>query len=171
MELALLKACHSAMVRYRTLPDTSPMHQAVQAAKRSKPKKHPGPVDNLMRILELGDTETETIHPAVTLKSLGPQFRVEINDSREESISSECFDDADFKVFTDGSGHSGGIGAAAILYKKGRVRPLKWLQAFMGTSEKHNVFEAETAAIILALQILEDTPATVGRRVSIYTDN
>jgi ribonuclease HI len=171
MELAPLKACHSALVRSLTLPSTNPMHHVVQMAKRSQPKKHPGPATNMLRILGLGDMEIETIYPAVTLKSLGPQHRVEIDDSREESISSEHNDNTDYKIFTDGSGQGGGIGAVAILYKKGRVHPLKLLQFFMGTTGKHNIFEAETRGAILALQILESTPATVGRKVSLYINN
>jgi hypothetical protein len=166
MELALTKACHSALVRSLTLPSTNPMHQVVQEAKRRQPKKYPGPIDNLLKIFGLQNSEVETIRPAVTLKRLGPQHRIEIYRSREDSINSERLDDADFKIFTDGSGQDGGIGAAAVLYKKGRASPLKSLQAFMGSSRKHNTFEAETMGAILALWILENTPATIGRKVS-----
>ena len=171
MELALTKACHSALVRSLTLPSTNPMHQVVQEAKRRQPKKYPGPIDNLLKIFGLQNSEVETICPAVTLKRLGPQHQIEIYRSREDSINSERLDDADFKNFTDGSGQDGGIGAAAVLYKKGRASPLKSLQAFMGSSRKHNTFEAETMGAILALWILENMPATIGRKVSLYTDN
>jgi hypothetical protein len=95
MELALLKACHSALVRTLTLPSTNPVHQVAQAAKRTQPRRHSGPIDNLLRIFRLRNVETETIHPAITLKSLSPQHRIEIDNSREDSINLERTDDAD----------------------------------------------------------------------------
>jgi ribonuclease HI len=172
MKLALLKACHSALVRSLTLPSTNPVHQVVQAAKRSQPQKHLGPLNNLLKIFELRlNTELETIYPAVTLKGLSPQHRVVIDNSREDSINSESIDNADFKVFTDGSGQHGGVRASAILYEKGRATPRKSLQVFLGTLEKHKTFEAETVRAIFALWILQNVPATVGKKVTLYTDN
>ena len=41
----------------------------------------------------------------------------------------------------------------------------------MGSLDKHNVYEAEAMGAILALWILENTPATVGKTVSLYIDN
>ena len=171
MELALLKACHSALVRSLTLPSTNPIHQVVQSAKLRQPSKHPGPIDKLLKLFALKDEVLETIHPAVTLEGLGPHHVVQIDKTREVSINSERTDDADFKLFSDGSGQDNGIGASAILYKKGRARPLKTLQAFMGASNKYNTFEAEATGAILALWILDRTPAVIGKRVSLYTDN
>ena len=70
MELALQKACHSAIVHILTLPSTNPICQVAQKAKRSQPSKFPGPIDNLLKIYVLKDVVLETIHPAVTFKSL-----------------------------------------------------------------------------------------------------
>ena len=63
------------------------------------------------------------------------------------------------------------MGAAAILYEKNRVRPLKSLQAFIGTPDKHNTYEAEVIGAILALWIIENTPETIGKKVSLFIDN
>jgi hypothetical protein len=41
----------------------------------------------------------------------------------------------------------------------------------MGGPEKHNTYEAEVVGAVLALWMLARTPATVGKRVSLYTDN
>jgi hypothetical protein len=112
------------------------MHQVIQEAKQSQPRKHPGLIDNLLRIFELKNTEIETICPAVTLKSLGPWHRIEVDRSREEFINSERLDDADFKVFTDGSGQDGGIGAAAILYKKKNGSPPQVASGLYGYLKK-----------------------------------
>ena len=171
MELALLKAFHSAVVRALTLPSTNPIHQIIRKAKQSRPSKFPGPIDNLLKIFTLQDVELETIYPVVSLNRLQPQWTIETNKTREESIISERLDNADYKIFTDGSGQGNGIGAAAVLYKKGKVGPLKTLKMFIGASEEHNVYEAEAVGVVLALWILERTPDTIGKRVSIYSDN
>ena len=171
MELALQKACHSAIVRSLTLPSTNPIHQVIQAAQCRQSSRFPGPMDNLLKFFELKDAELETIHPAVTLKRLGPRWATQIDKSREDSILSERADDADYKLFTDGSGQDDGVGASAVLYQKRRVHPLATLQVFMGTTEQHNTFEAEVMGAILAIWILHNTPATIGKVVSLYTDN
>jgi hypothetical protein len=46
IELALLKACHAAIVRSLTLPDTNPIQQIIAKAKRNPPTKHLSPIDN-----------------------------------------------------------------------------------------------------------------------------
>jgi ribonuclease HI len=171
MELALLKACHSALVRSLTLPSTNPIHQVVQAAKHRQPSKFPGPMDNLLKLFALKDVKIETIFPSVTLNGLSPRRTVLIDKSREVSIQSERADEADFKLYSDGSGQDDGIGASAVLYEKRRARPLSMLQAFMGAPDHHNTFEAEAVGAVLALWILGNTPATIGKTVSLFTDN
>ena len=171
MELALLKACHNAVVRSLSLPDTNPISQVIRKAKRHPPTKHLGPIDKLLKLFSLRHTKLETVRPAVTLRRRVTQQAIKIHPSREASIAYEHKDVADYKIFSDGSGHDNGIGSAAVLYKKGRARPLKSLQAFLGTPDKHNTYEAEIAAAILALWILENTPETIGKTVSLYIDN
>src|ERR1700678_2465745 len=70
IELALLKACHSALVRILTLPSTNPVQQIVKRAKHRQPKKHQGPIDKLLKLCAPEESETETIYPAIALKSL-----------------------------------------------------------------------------------------------------
>ena len=171
IELALLKACHSALVRVLTLPSTNPVQQIVERAKRRQPKKHQGPIDKLLKLCAPEESETETIYPAIALKSLSPRRIIIKDKSREESITSERADKADFKIFSDGSGQDDGIGASAVLYENRSSRPLKSLQVLLGSPDKHNVYEAEAVGALLALWILENTPATVGKTVSLYIDN
>ena len=171
MELALLRACHAAMVRSLTLPDTNPIHQIVRKAKQNPPTKHLSPIDKLLAQFSLHNTKIETISPAVTLKQAPPRYTLTTDKNREDSIKSESLDDADYKIFSDGSGQDDGIGAAAILYEKGRARPLRSLQAHIGASNKHNTYEAEAIGAILALWILQTTPETMGKRVTLYIDN
>jgi ribonuclease HI len=154
-----------------TLPSTNPIHQIIQKAKRDRPSKFPGPIDRLLKQFGLLNTKLETIYPAVTLTHSNNRFQTKIDNSREDSINFETTDSADFKIFSDGSGHGNGIGSAAILYVKDRARPVRSLRAFLGTSDKHNTYEAEVVGVILALWIIQSVPETLGKKVTLYIDN
>ena len=171
IELALLKACHSALVRTLTLPNTNPIYQVIRRAKRRPPSKFPGPFDILLKLFTLRHTNIETIYPAITLQRAPTRITTIIDKSRDDSIKSEAKDLAEYKVFSDGSGHDNGIGSAAILYEKGRRRHVKLLQVFLGTPDKRNTYEAEIIGAILALWILQNTPETLGKSVTLYIDN
>ena len=171
MDLALLKACHNAMVRMLTLPNTHPLHRIIKHAKRHPPDKHTSPIDQLLKTLGLIGTNMETIYPCLGKDDAPNIFSTETAKTREVSINLERNDKADYRIYSDGSGHSGGIGAAAILYKKGQARPLKSLQVYLGPVEKHTTYKAETAGGILATWILSNTPETIGKKVSLYVDN
>jgi hypothetical protein len=116
-----------ALVRNLTLPSTNPVQQVVERAKLVRPQKHLGPIDKLLKLYALEDAEIKTIYPAIVLKSLSPQRTIIKDKTREDSIVSERADKADYKIFTDSSGHDDGIGASAILYKDRRSCPLKTL--------------------------------------------
>jgi ribonuclease HI len=45
------------------------------------------------------------------------------------------------------------------------------MQAFLGTPDKHNTYEAEAIGAILALWILQTTPETTNKKVTLYIDN
>ena len=171
IELALLKACHSALVRTLTLPNTNPIYQIARRAKRRPPSKFPGPIDILLKLFALRNTIIETIYPAITLQRAPNRITTVIDKSREDSIKSEANDPAEFKIFSDSSGHDNGIGSAAILYEKGRRRHIKSLQVYLGTPDKRNTYEAEIIGAILALWVLQNTPETLGKTVTLYIDN
>jgi ribonuclease HI len=171
MELALLKDCQRAMVRMLTLPATHPLHRKIATAKRSPPSSHMGPMDNLVKMFGLGKTKMETISPVTDDPYLSPRFSARVSGSREGSIESEKKDDADFKIYTDGSNHDGGVGAAAVMVKKDNPRPVKSLKARLGSVTEHNSHEAEIVGGILAMALITATPETSHKRVSIYLDS
>ena len=94
-----------------------------------------------------------------------------IDNSRKRSIHLELTDDADFKLYSDGSCINDSIGAAAILYRKNSIRPVNSLKAYLGSPSDHNTYKAEIICAILALWILDNTPATIGKKISLYIDN
>jgi ribonuclease HI len=171
MELATQKICHRAAVRLLTLPNTHPLYRSTKSAKRSPPTKHPSSIDNLIRTFQLPKTKLETISPTTEDPHHSPRFFTEISDLREQSIINEKTDKADFKIFTDGSDHDGGVGAAAVMYKMGQPHPVAHVKTFLGSSSEHNNYEAEVVGEILATWLIENTPDTNYKPVSIYSDN
>lgn len=124
MELALEKACHRATVRMLTLPETHPLQQIIKKARQPPPRGHQGTIGKLLRILGLENKKVETITPTNTYPYHPIQFKVATPKTREQSIKEEAADKADFRVYSDSSGQNDGIGAAAIIYKKGQCRPV-----------------------------------------------
>jgi ribonuclease HI len=113
----------------------------------------------------------ETITPFPLLIRSKVRFTTTKAASRKESIRAEATDEADFKIFTDGSGIDNEIGAAAVLYRKGRMMSARRIKAYLGHSSEHNTYEAEAVGIILATWLIRQHPKTAGKKVTIYTDN
>ena len=171
MEHALRKATYRAIIRILTLPPNHPLHEVVKTIKDNPPTRHASPIATLLRIYKLMNAKLETITPSNQLSWLTNKFTTKISNSREESITNEKEDKADFKVFSDGSGLDGGIGAAAIIYSKERNTPINHLKKYIGPKEKHNTYEAEIVGALLATWIIRCCPSTVAKTVSLYIDN
>ena len=76
----------------------------------------------------------------------------------------------DFKVFSDGSGCSDGVGAAAISFKKDWLTPINnnKLKYFIGSPNKCNTFEAEAVGAILATAPQSASRHSQQESISIY---
>ena len=124
-------------MRILTLPHTHPLlHEIITQIKNNPPRTHASPIANLIRIVKLSRTNVETILPSAQCMARKPTFTINVPTSRKESIKWEKNDEADYKVYSDGSGVGDGIGAAAIFYAKGRNTPKGQLKAFLGTLDK-----------------------------------
>jgi ribonuclease HI len=171
IELALLKAVHRAAIRMLTLPPTHPLYEIITSTRLHPPSRHASPIANLFKILKLERPKVETIIPKAQHKNRAPKFSTKIAASREDSIKDEKNDDAEFRAYSDGSGTDEGIGAAAVLYKRGRTRPIDQLKLYLGPPASHNTYEAETAGAILATWLISKRNDIVGKKVSLYIDN
>jgi len=80
-------------------------------------------------------------------------FATCIPGSKEEAKLEAVVDRSEVSVFSNGSGHEGGVGAAAMLYRGGVEKHV--LRKFMGSKETHTVFEAELLGLSLAVEMLK----------------
>jgi LmbE family N-acetylglucosaminyl deacetylase len=120
--LLIEKHRHRAAIRLATLPETHPLHKPVANAAKRLVKRHPTPLHDLMHRYSLQPSKIETIKAVRQDTNWKAKATASIDNSVEEAISSLECDQADVKVFTDGSGMEDKIGAAAILYRNGRMK-------------------------------------------------
>lgn len=115
MNEQIRKVCEAAALRMATLPEQHPLYRDIQKARRNYPKRHPAPLHAVMNISKLLQNDIECISMVKKSPRWKPSIRTIIDKSREAAIAREKDDDSDDKIYTDGSGLEGKIGAAAVL--------------------------------------------------------
>jgi len=170
MRELIKSACQDAALRIATLPKHHPIASIAKKAIQHNPKSHPSPLNNIMHISKIRTNTLETID---TIRK-GPRWRsplkTEILPSKEEALRAEKEREVDVKVYSDGSGHDGGIGAAAILAYG--HRQLKVARHFLGPATEHTVYEAECVGQLLAMGLLQKEMADIsGADTAVLVDN
>lgn len=110
----------------------------------------------LIELFKIDPTVFETV-PAVSRSS---DFQLPIDvflaDSKE-AIEQESKDNANMKIYMDGSNQNGLVGASAVLYytQNGAIRdPSMIRRCQLGPDTKHSVREAEAAGVLMALWMI-----------------
>ncbi len=94
--------------------------------------------------------------------------RLEIIDTKDALDAMEKEEDnTGVKMFTDGSGYEGGIGALVVIYKGDEITEIR--RFYLGTDKEHEVYKGEVAGLAIAIQILYKWPKVT--RVTIYINN
>ena len=62
-------------------------------------------------------------------------------------------DISDIKIFTDGSGMEGKIGASTALYRNGRLKSILCYK--LGLQKHHTVYKGEGVGILLSIKLME----------------
>jgi ribonuclease HI len=90
--------------------------------------------------------------------------------TREDAEAAELQDRGDrdsVRVYTDGSGLGGEIGAAAVLYRGETEKGQK--RYHLGTIEEHTVYEGECVGVLLGLELMKQQRNI--RNVTMYIDS
>ena len=170
VHLELDKACHRAAVRMATLPHPHPITKLYQKASKQNVKRHKSPIHNLAAAFEVAHKEYETTlvagrNPA----TMGKQpFRTNIPDNKTAAKSKDKSAPEHIKIYTDGSMHDGGVGAAAVLTRNGKVAST--LRYHLGPANEHTVFEAKLVGILMGLHLI-DKAAKGNTAFAIGVDN
>ena len=113
--------------------------------------------------------DIETIAPVSYPPSWKAPFSTSIEESRETAIEAVHSYERSMCIYTDGSGHNGGVGAAAIHRRNDGTTVRR--RFHLGRLDEHTVFEAEVTGIILALDIIQATAGPRTTKVTILLDN
>jgi ribonuclease HI len=161
------KVRHRAALRLATLPPSHPLHKPVQNAADRLVKRHPTPLHDLMHRYSIRPQHIETIKATRHCTNWKPNVKIKITTNPDDAIKEIDLDNADIKVFTDGSGLDGKIGAAAVLYRNGRQKSKLRLQ--LGLQRHHTVYEGEGVGAILGAKLVSREWGA--RTVTFYIDN
>ncbi|PPQ99975.1 hypothetical protein CVT24_009556 [Panaeolus cyanescens] len=171
----LWAVCKRAYIRLCSLPADHILHKTVTEAysDKDRPLSHPTPIEKLARLFNINPSTTEKIPALKAVSNLSNFVDTLSFPTREDSIEHERQDDTGTRVYTDGSGQDGYVGAAASLYLDNDHQPVATRHLHLGTMDQHSTYEAELVGILLAFWLLiTEAGHILGRQpISIYTDN
>ena len=150
-----------AYERLSAQPTYHPLHPPISRTARHPVKADPSALHHLAGQACFDPTRMEIIRPTGYRPGTQPTIPTYIAESKERAIEidRESFGNG-IKIYTDGSGYKGNIGAAAILYiNSTKTDELRYQ---LGTDQQHTVYEGELTAIILGMhlahQVASDQP-------------
>jgi ribonuclease HI len=148
------KHLHRAAVRLATIPPAHPLHKPVQNAANRNVKRHFTPLHSLMHTYEIKPKAMETIAAVRQNTTWTPNLTTRIAESAALAEQQSGEDRADIRVYSDGSGIGGKIGAAAVLYRGGVLKSRRRLR--LGSEKRHTVYEGEGIGMILGLELIRE---------------
>ena len=162
--------CHGSALRIATLPKEHPLYATARRAMGRRLRRHTSPLYDILDSAGIRTNTIETVNTITKPPTWRNQVRTTIAKTREEAEQSAKDDESDIRIFTDGSSHDGGVGAAAVLTQG--IRPAKIARYYLGRDAKHTVYESECVSQILALKMLQKLGQDLnGMDVMIATDN
>jgi ribonuclease HI len=154
-----------------SLPSTHPLHSLVRMAASCKIKRHLSPLHRLMYFSHLSPKDIESISPVRRSPGYTPSFNITINPTKENALPSAILTNATvpIRVYSDGSGFEGGIGASALLFINNHLS--KTLHYYLGTEREHTVYEAEGVGLAMGLHLLKGLSRQFTHSAALGTDS
>jgi hypothetical protein len=145
--LQIKKICQNSALRIATLPKHHPLYKTANRAAKKVTKRHPSPLHLILRHLPARHSKIETIDMLRKPPEWRQPFETRIPDMEEEALALNNDNMDDIKIFTDGSGLNGHIGAAAVLTRG--FHPYIIARHHLGPETKHTVYEGECVGQLL----------------------
>src|SRR5271168_3360260 len=167
----LIKAhCQRSAVRLATRGPRHPLYSVINKAAGRYPKRHASPLHDILHLSKIAPFRFETIDCRPRHPSWSSPFRIDIAPSKEDAVKADRDCEADIKIYSDGSGKDGKVGASAVLYFGFRVP--RTARFYLGRSTQHTVYEGECVGQLLGLWLLRSSGINLNRsEVSIGVDN
>src|SRR5882724_285558 len=125
--------------------------QTVHAANRYV-KQHRAPLHEILHTFKIHPNKFKLIRPGQK-RNTPASFATSIPATKEEAITEAAVDRSEVWVFLDGLGQGGEIGSASVLFRGGVEKQA--VRKYMGTEEKHTIYEAELVRLSLAAELLK----------------
>src|SRR5271163_3977309 len=162
MNSLIKSCCRRAAIRLATLDNHHPLYHMIQKAAGRYPKTHASPLHDILHISKIKPFSSETIDYRPRHPRWKPPFHVEIALSKDEARKADRDSDADVRIYSDGSGKDGKVGAAAIIYFGFRIP--RTARLHLGSLKQHTVYEGECVGQLLGLQLLLDSGINLNHR-------
>jgi len=171
IDLLFNKVLFRAALHLCSLPRTHPLHTIIRTANRHKVKRHKSPIHNLLSHLKLNSNYIEIVKAVRRRPDYQPSFDRFICDTKDDAFTMASISHINYryKIYSDGSGYEGGIGASAVLYKGENV--VKVLRHYLGTDKCHTVYEAEGVGVAMGLHLLNGLNRKLTDVVILGTDS
>ncbi len=166
IHLAVDKWHFNVALSLATLPVNHPLHKMTTRTASRYVQSHPSPLHELFHTYNIKLKQVETIHPVRHAITWDLKIKIVIPDSKESAIQGCQRDGAEFHIFSDGSLTEKGVGAAAVVYKKGRK--ISTTRKHLGCNNEHTVYEAECAAMTLGVHAIRNRRV---KTLTIHIDN
>ena len=163
------KVRFQATLQLAMLPATHPLHKPVTQAACKFMKRHHSPLHELMYKFKLKPDCMEKIAATRQGPKWEPDVAIRVAESKETVKEEDRLDMTPIKVYTDGSGYEGKIGAAAaVIYHNGVLKGRRRMR--LGSTKHHMVYEGEGIGMILGLELIREERQAEGM-VSMGTNN
>ncbi|KIM50629.1 hypothetical protein SCLCIDRAFT_60635, partial [Scleroderma citrinum Foug A] len=147
----LKRLCFRAYACMCTLPKCNPIHKEIQSTAHQC-KQHKSPLHHIAQLFPLHPKHVEEIKAPHHPPEWTPVTDIHIDGKKEDAVKHTEEANKEVQIFTDGSGHSGGIGATAILRRRGQTD--KILCYYLGSDTEHTIYNGEQIGMVLGTELL-----------------